>query len=347
MKQIFIFLLLVQLTCPYSIFRLDEPDAPHFSVRQDDDVIEYELWDSHARIEHLRYVYNHDHFKKHLLPANQEITSRFGNKTINTIELDKKLNRLVQQVLSGMRVFDDFIVLKNKDFNRYQKTGLLVAELKDFPLVIKLFIETADGMVRPYGRGVEMASVFIAGGTWRHTLGFSRIQNIDNLKKYCADNPRWCEKVVFPRKWFWLPRKQRWLNFTIHNIGQEGIQKTRMPGIYVVVCDKLTKDPEKSPTNQECLEYCTHVQYRMDPHVRNFFIEKESGKFAIIDTEFFPWLLGYRHEIPPAANHVVWYARLAGKVACEKFLTSKRERKKRQYCTINEFHYKLFDHDYE
>lgn len=81
----------------------------------------------------------------------------------------------------------------------------------------------------------------------------------------------------------------------------------------------------------------------MDPHVRNFFIEKETGKLAVIDTEFFPWLLGFRTQIPPVTNYVSWYSQLSIKVAKDKFLTSKAERRKRQYECGKNCYYCLHD----
>lgn len=314
-----------------SIYRPRDLNAPHIEVSDAQYPRSYFLYDTHIRSEHVFDAYNAAYLKQFMLPQGQLAARHNPDHRIDTAKVKQIIEQLIVDVLAGKRQYHGVTVLKNKDFNRHQKTGLLIVELEGFPLVIKLFIESAHSLVRPYGKGLEMSMVFLGGGAWRHTEGFTRFKNLEDLKNYVAASDTWRDKVVFPQKWFYLPEDPRWLTIKAVNVGEPGERTVQIPGVYAVICEKIEKHPVKTVSLETSLTFCTDVDYVMDPHVRNFMIELQTEKIAIIDTEYFPWLLGFREKIKPVNSYVTWYANLAGKSMADKFAASKRDRKKRQF----------------
>lgn len=311
-----------------SIFRPPECYPALIRVWSSIDPRVYELRDSHLRAEHLFRIYNEDFLLQHRLPAHSTIALRYGGGSISTDELSEKIEHLLEEVAQQKEKYRDFIPLSRKDFKRHQKKGVLVVQLKNTPLVVKLYIGKPSSLTSPYV-GFESSIFFLAGGATRHTLGFSRIPNLVKVQRIIQKCPVWCNRIAFPRKWFWLPKKMHWLEIEAHNIGQVGVRRTKLPATYAIICDKLEKNDEKAVTLEESLGFCTRTGYLIDPHVPNFFVEKESGKIALIDTEYFPWFMGFREQIPHCANYTLWYSCLIKKTAREKFGACKEERERR------------------
>lgn len=335
-------LMCTQFVFGRSIYRPRDLSAPHIEVSDDQHPRSYFLYDTHLRSEHVFDAYNAAYLQRFMLPQERLSARHNPEHQIDTARIKRVVEQLIADVLAGKREYQGVKILKNKDFNRHQKVGLLIVELIEFPLVIKLFIENAQSLVSPFGKGLEMTMVFLGGGAWRHTEGFTRFKNLEDLKNYVATNPTWRDKVVFPRKWFYLPEDPRWLTIKAVNVGEPGERIVQIPGIYAVICEKIEKHPVKTVPLETSLAFCTDVEYVMDPHVRNFMIERETEKIAIIDTEYFPWLLGFREKMQPVNSYVTWYANLAGKSLADKFATSKRDRKKRQFGGKNSA-YKLYE----
>ena len=80
----------------------------------------------------------------------------------------------------------------------------------------------------------------------------------------------------------------------------------------------------------EYLKFCTFVEYTNDAHFLNFNMEEDQDKMTLIDTEFFPILIGAQKKIAPTKNFVSWYAKVAGRYIQERWMSNKRRRHMRQ-----------------
>ena len=333
MKKKLIIFFIINLTTIYAgrnIHRYNRAEVPRITVWSSEDTTKYKLTDYNLRPIPLLHVFDKEHFEKNLLPK-EEIPYRNNPKTISYKKINELIENLLNEIDKKYKNYTDFKILKESGFVRHKKCGLLILKFKDYPFVLKLFIEPPYSLINPYDKGFEMTNVFIAGGALRHTLGFTRIKTLNYVKKQLEENPHWENRIILPRKWFWIPEKPTWLNIKTRNIGEKDKSFITMPLIYGVIADELVKDPSKETDYYELMELSKTLDHRIDPNTKNFFIEKNTGKIALIDTELFPVILGYNEKINPQTNHINWYIQLAGKYLKEKAFTLKYKRIERQH----------------
>lgn len=294
----------------------------------------YSLTDSHLEFYPLFKTFDLEHVKKHSLP-NGPITYRNKpEKTIEGKELRKDIAGLFEEIRAHKKQFTHFEILKKRDFNSRKQSGLLVVKSKKHPFVVKLFMETPRSFIRPYNKGFEPNCIFvIGGGATRHLLGFTRIKNANVLQSRLEESPYWSSRLTLPRKWFWIPEKYRWIRLDGYRIGNHKHITIKMPAIYAVIADYIDGEREFSLSSKEdrrtAVDISNYFLCRLDPHINNFLIERKTKKIAIIDTEHFPTLAGFKQR-PRMTTYTSWYLHLFTKYLNNRFGRTKTERRDMQ-----------------
>lgn len=327
-----LFLAPVETTLTRSPYRSPDPSFFMLTVRWEGDTREFHIRDPHLGNGPNFSTFDQEHFTAHLLP-NGPIHFRYDqSKTVTGKHLSALLEQVVQEIMSGKTEFEHFIPLKMRDFRRRKSAGFVVLKAKQFPFVAKISIENPKSFVFPYKKGFEPSCFFIIGeGSNRHICGFTRIKNLEAIQQKITHDDTWKSQVTFPRKWFWIPHKVRWMEFI--GSGIRGNRYTKVPSIYAVIADVIEAEREMGITNKQdrtlCLALSEYLDYRIDAHIKNFLVEKGTHKIALIDTEHFPTLVGLK-EKPHITGYTSWYGTLAKKYVHEKFACSKTERINRQ-----------------
>lgn len=295
----------------------------------------FSITDSHIEEYPLFVVYNEQYFNRHRLPLT-DIPYRYNpNLHVSGACLDTLIEQLLLEIQSGKRKYTDFILLQDKDFNHKKAAGLAVFRFKNFPFVLKLFIETPRSFVSPWIKGLLPVWFFyMAGGGNRHMTGLTRIQNKLVISKKLASIPKWAQFVDTPEKWFWTPKEEKWITLTGYNIGGKDTITTNIPGTYAIIAEAIEQSDEVTIFDRHrrkiALELCNTLDLFIDPHIDNFMIEKGTNKLVIIDTEHFPTLVGLK-EKASYKTYVRWYLGLAHKATYDIFFRNKKARKEAQF----------------
>lgn len=285
-------------------------------------------WNYHK--DPLFTVFDEDFFFSHLLPKNgiNAQTNNTSDTHITFQELDTMLETLVSEVKKGKNEYTYFSLIKNKNFNRKKKCGLLIVKCKKYPLIIKLFIEHPSTLINPLCKGFENRIFhFMGHGSNRHLAGLTRIPNLERLKEKVKKS-HW--NIILPRKWFWIPHDPKWIEISGEHIEQDTILTTTVPGIYAIIADELKEDKKYAIPSTErheiVMKFCNDMQVTIDPHIDNFMVEKKDGilSIAIVDTEHFQTLVGMKEDIQ-FQNYTEWYVTLSGKAIKDCFFTSKAD----------------------
>lgn len=257
--------------------------------------------------------FDHKIFKKHYLPQRTRINYRNDNGSIRTCELDTLANGLVEELKAGQKKFTHFKVLKDRDFSYKSLSGLLVLKFKDYPFVLKLSLEHPHTMAKPYEKSFEAACIFFIGGNVRHLSNFTRIPNLEYIKKVLSYNPYYIENLSFPRKWFWQPKNNYDLKITWEKSPYHDEEIITMPSIYGIISDYIeTEDwPSKDLANIS-MRVAGDVGFALDPHTGNFVREKGKNKYSLIDTEDFRIMGGLDHTLK-SKNYIGWLMEMTGR----------------------------------
>jgi hypothetical protein len=332
-KTIFNFswiLLLPGLLLSRSLLRKPDPLTPIITTQWKNGTKKYKLRDSHLEITPLFHLYDEKHVQEKLLPSESIYFRNAPNKFVKGAHLSDLIENLILEIKCGKKKYKDFIILKNKDFNTRKQAGIIVVKCKNYPFVVKLFMETPRSFIRPYNKGFEPACFFIiGGGATRHLLGFTRIKNAESTRKRLISNNHWKTRVDVPRKWFWLPKRYNVLQLDGYNIGGHKHIRQDYPGTYALVADAIDFDKKFSIFNKEhkrtAIDLSNFLLCRIDPHLENFVIEKETGKILMIDTEHFPSMVGFKTR-PKINSYGSWYLHLVTKFIKDRFFRTKWER---------------------
>jgi hypothetical protein len=267
----------------------------------------------------------------------------FGNnphKAVLGNILAQLIEKLIQELHEHKKEFTDFVVLQNKNYNGKLNCGLIVLKFKEYPFVLKLFIELPETFANPFGKGIEqMCFFYMAGGANRHITGLTRIKNAIIVNNKIATLPQWAGCVETPRKWLWMPNQLKWLEIIGHNIGGKKEIRTILPSIYAIVADAIDMQHQyKMPTKQKkhiVMQLCNDLDVFIDPHYNNFTFLPNTNplstntrpyKIIIVDTEHFPTIVGLKKK-KSFRNHHSWYLYLGSKCFKDTFLRTKRERR--------------------
>jgi hypothetical protein len=302
----------------------------------------YRLYHNNLEIGPIFNQYDRDYFVEHLLPAG-EIPPRApeiqgdAESSMLGIHLQELLEDLIKEIHSldyRRSSYKHFIVLKQRDFNPKTHAGLIILKFKDYPFVVKLFMETPATFVAPFSKGFEPMVFFImGGGINRYLSGFSRLKNAEKIREIIAGSAAWKNRVAVPRKWFWEPKDQKWFEVRSENLGTRE-HYVKLPSIYAIVCDAIdietSLDIFDAQHRELGMELSHFLGVRVDPHITNFVIEKRTKKIIIVDTEHFPTMVGLCDALE-FDNYPEWYLCLMQKCVRDGFLRSKDERLMIQY----------------
>lgn len=286
-------------------------------------------------------TFNHDYFYSHLFPQHYVTKNNSCQDKIDCRILNKAIDNLMREIKKQKKEYTDFIILKDKNFNRKERCGLLILKFKNYPFVFKLFMETPQTFIDPYCKGPDNQFFFyMSGGMNRHIAGLTRVRNLELVQQQVENHPRWKDKIITPRKWYWLPKKPRWMQIDGHNIGTEKDVSTLMPSTYAIIADVLDTQ-EDAPAlslqkrSELVMQLCMDLQLFVDPHGDNFVVKynqiSNDYTISIVDTEHFPSLVGLKEQ-PFFTNHLEYYVYLGAKYFQDAFLQTKFDRKEAQNC---------------
>lgn len=311
-----------------SIHRPKDPRTPEISVRLVGESKMHTLSSMHLEKYPIFETFDKEFLMSQQLP-NPFVSFRNNDGMVDTKVLQHKIERLLKEVRKQKKHYTDFTVLVDHNFNHKQQCGLLIVKFKEYPFVLKLFMETPKSFVEPFQKGFEPTFFFyMGGGVNRHLCGFTRIKNLHVINERLAQSAYWSEKVVTPRKWFWIPKKSEWLEISGKNIGPEKHIVAQIPAIYGIVADAIDCGEKLSIHNPEhtklSLGLCNYLDLWIDPHIPNFMFERNTGKIAIVDTEHFPTMVGLK-ETPQFSNYTEYYSYLINKCGKNMIFCTKKD----------------------
>jgi len=363
---IFLAVISISLTAtPRSIHHRSSHNIPCIITEWDDADVshnqsspkQFRLYHNNLEIGPIFHQYDRAYFLQHLLPqgiipprksilpqpytTTEEAALPSKNQEITGKELSDLLESLIREIYSinyRRSEYKDFIVIKQRDFNPKTHAGLIILKFKNYPFVVKLFMETPATFVSPFSKGFEPMAFFIMGsGINRYLSGFSRVRNAEAIRANICQSATWNDRVALPRKWFWEPINQKWFTVTSERLGTYG-HSVRLPSMYAIICDAIDIETPLQILNPEHrkigMELSRFLGARVDPHIDNFVIEKETGLIIIVDTECFSIMVGLREPLA-CSNYVNWYYGLCSKCWKDGFCRSKKERHtfQQQNCT--------------
>ncbi len=322
-----------------SIHRPIDPHDPFITVYWvHDSIKKYYFRDAHLP-EAIFKLYEPAYFTQRLLPSGPVNYRYEPEKTVAGATLSALIEELIIEI-KGLKkrqrkiVFKNFNMLKIRDVNKKNHTGLYVVEFKDYPFILKLFVETPEGIVKPTDKGFEPVCFYYLAGLSRHFNGFSRIKNLENIKNIIQADQQWATKIGFPRKWFWLPTNPQWITIEGTNIGTQKNTVTTIPAIYGIICDKIIwqkpftlYDPQD---REQAIALSNFLGQRIDSHINNFGIEIQTGHIVPIDYEHFITAVGIEENCI-CKNYFEWYTHLTGKMVKRLLFQNKEDRRKAQY----------------
>lgn len=325
-----------QNTLPRSPLRKKEPNAPFITIGWANDPDHfYTQYNSHYEEHPVFTVFNDAQFTDYLLPEGP-LSTKENESSLTGTQLSKLIEELLVDIRKRKKKFKHFTVLQNRNFNSKRQCGLIVLKCKKHPFVVKLFLETPKSFINPYCKGIDsIAFFYMSGGTNRHMTGFTRINNLHRIKTRLSNNPDFFKlQCVFPRKWFWTPADKPWITIKGYNIGKQQTVSTTFPGTYAIIADYIdTKEVyplEHKQRNAFIMNFCNKLDVAIDPHANNFIIDKDPANqdsicVKIIDTEFFPSLVGLRQK-KQFRNYNSWYQYLTGKCIGDMYFRPKSTR---------------------
>lgn len=332
-RYIFFFTLfcVLNISSHRSPFRKEDPAKPKIITRnQKNSVVQFENVDWFYYKNSIFTTFCEDDFFANIVQKDS-IINCFGNEISLPYELlNNMLEVLISEVKQEKNTYTHFTLLKNKNFNRKKKCGLIILKFNDYPFVVKLFMEHPSTLLNPLCKGFENRLFHYMGqGINRHLAGPTRVYNLKRIQSMLKDLEY---NVILPRKWFWLPQNPEWIEVEGYNIIPNTVISTMIPGIYVIIADELNPNPEYqslSPLehNEIVMKFCNDLHLIVDPHSDNFIVQKNNNGeifISILDTEHFPTLVGIS-ETATFSDHIQWYFSLAWKALNDLFMTSKQD----------------------
>ena len=286
--------------------------------------------------------YDEDLLNRNRLP--NVISYRYApQQSIETTVLNDLMQEFLEElshrtVKTRENKFKNVVILKDRNFNYALHAGLVIIKFKNYPFVAKIFIENPESFVKPFEKGSETCIFFImGGGINRFLAGFTRIPNLEAIHAIVDNDPEWSQKIALPRKWFWKPKNVRYFTMVGKNLGHTSKERSQiLPSTYAIVCDELFIERPLYTYYKADRVLVRHITQllgnRIDPHIHNFFIEKDTNKIAIVDTEHMASMVGLKEPLEFNGN-LQWYAQLCSKCYRDTMLRNKKTRLKLQNTT--------------
>jgi hypothetical protein len=290
-----------------------KPVYPEFStswVDGNEQSKTYHLRASYLKEEPIFQSFDKYHFDTHLLPKGELSFRNEPKKKINSAVLSQLAQTAVEELREGKKHLTHFKILKRREFSLKRKVGTIILKYKDYPFVLKLFIESPRSFATPTDKNFKHGIMAkMTGGLSRYLSGFSRIKNLEYTKNFMATNSDVPVKLDFPRKWFWLPEKARWFEVSGKNFGT-ATPTIKLPEMYAIVADEIVGIKESAKLNKyqkRIYALCQKMDYQIDPNMLNFKIERATNKLVIIDTECFRKVIGIKEPIYAASHQRLRY----------------------------------------
>lgn len=255
-------------------------------------------------------------------------------KNVSRETLETLVEEFVKKLLKKKKCLDtftDFTILKDDDFNYKRGCGIIIVKFKSYPFVLKLLRETPETFVNPYSKGFVPIFLFtLGGGINRFLSSFTRIPNLHAINEKIAADPRWSSTVSAPRKWFWIPKDARWFTVTGFNFRETPLTKA-FPSTYGIICDEIVAERTLSISSKAdrklALDLSHFIGNRIDPHICNFMVEKDTGKIVFIDTEHFASIVGLKEPLY-FNSYTTWYLKLSNSCLKKTMFRNKETRKR-------------------
>jgi hypothetical protein len=328
-KKVFVFLIIfgpltTSIVFARHPFRTHHPQATNVTICSDGHMPNT-LFSNRLRLYPL-FAFRTQDVREYLIPQGP-ITYRLEpTKAVSGIELGKLVERVIAEVVTQKtiikkaRATTDCIVLRDRNFNYKISHGLIILKCKNYPFVVKIFIESPASFFDFRSTGIEPPFFFyMGGGANRHLTGMTRIRNRNLIQETIDALPRWRNHVEIPRKWYWLPEQPKELTLIGRNIGGHEEIKTTIPALYAIIEDEIEIKKEttriaKRRKRKIIIELCNDLHIYLDPHPHNYaFIEDpktKQFKIALVDTEHFPTMAGIETKVT-FRDHMGWYTYLA------------------------------------
>jgi hypothetical protein len=306
---------------------------------------EYHLSSSYIKEYPWFGTFNAEIFDRCALQEDEEIS--FRNKESQAVsgkKLKEIIDNLLEEVKQRKKTYADFIILQDQDFNRKHACGLLVLKFNDYPFVIKVFAESPQSFTNPWSKGfIPIFLFYMGGGINRHLSGFTRLKNRAYIAQRLAPDPTWSSLVDVPRKWSYIPEKFPFIDITSKNLGACHEKHIQIPGTYVLIADAIEADETSTLLEDSSLAIalCNYLNMQIDPHKKNFMIEKGTNKLLIVDTEHLPTMMGFEEQIT-LTGYVSWYGDVLKKCGKNMLFSTKDELKKAQLSSTESFHALFF-----
>jgi len=335
-------ILLIACICPTlllgrSAWRKKLENTPTITTRwtQGKDQRSYTIADSHIEKYPLFTIFDQTHFNQNKIPQGFLVYHVDGiAHHVDSTILMTLCEQLAQEVTAKKRKFTHFKILQKKNFNRRHMCGLLVVKFNDYPFVVKLFIENPQSLINYWCKGFEPIFFWNMGnGAGRHICGLTRIGNQTIIKNRLACAPFPLATIDIPRKWFWEPKKNNYINIDGINIGMnDETCHTQLPGMYAIIADYIAIHDNTAllPDDKKyiSMSLCNHLDLIIDPHANNYMFNSDASNtlhITLIDTEYFPVMVGLKKR-KKFETHFDWYAYLIEKCVQDTFYQSKHIR---------------------
>lgn len=298
--------------------------TPKIVVSESNSSQSYARTSIHYKEDPIFTIFDAPFFYKHQIPKDG-ITYPQGDGVISHDAINEAITRIVDAVMADGLPLPGCSILRDSNFNYATKCGLLIVKLEAYPLVIKLFRETAHSFVQPLSKGLEpTSSFFMAGGSNRHITGLSRIPNRSHLLSIIENHPYWQSIVEIPRKWYWSPPEIDWLIIDGYHFKTAEHLQTKIPALYAVVADYMEVPIAASvpPETQEemIMDLCCTCALHLDPHLKNYIVYQptpdDHPKIIIVDTEDHQCMTGLNGNMT-CSNYIAWYILLGSKFLCD------------------------------
>ena len=333
---LFSFLSFCALVSARSIHRQQDDRTPSITARWLNDTQTHTLWNEHIEEHTFFDLFDKTFFEQHMLPDGK-LACRYNPETcVDTKILKNHIEKLLEEIKLRQKKYSHFINLQSKDFNRRKGHGLLIVKHKEYPFVVKVFIERPETFISPYHKGFEPIFFFyMGGGMNRHLSGFTRLKNLEAIKEKIAHSKDWSSRIDTPRKWYWIASDAPWIEVTGKNLGAQGSSRTaQIPGTYCIIADAIVPERilsilDAGQYRKIVLDLCNYLNLWIDPHLNNYMIERGTQKIVIVDTEHFPTVVGLKDPVA-FDSYTSWYLHLTGKFLQNTFGQTKKERRHHQ-----------------
>ena len=292
-----------------SIYRLTSAKIPSIAIYNEEKKLCTTISDSHLEF-YPQFAFTIDALKKYRMPSmisylnnrSRFLTKQYFNTMIETF---------MKELRSHQKQFSYFTILKSTNFNFHQCCGLLILKCNHHPFIVKLFIERPETYFSPYCKGIESVAFFyMSGGANRHISGMSRLLNLDYVKKKLHTFDTWKHIITFPRKWLWLPEKERYMYLVGTHIGNKKIVTNKIPEVFALIMDEIpctdTANITKAEKKKVIIDICNDFNSFLHAYYDNFIFKKSNNvpfTITIIDTEHFPTMVGFTKNYLPVIGN--------------------------------------------